>query len=125
MSFSIIAFFKAVEYFVVLFVVGIAFFVPIVYQNYYKIWNPKSENHNRNHQKQEKLTDKKDRHRTERHERNFRERRNQPAYKHAMAYDVQSGYNHDMDRRPKKNTSRHYIAMTSLHLNHGRRDIAS
>jgi len=41
MSFSIIAFFKAVEYFVVLFVVGIAFFVPIVYQNYYKIWNPK------------------------------------------------------------------------------------
>jgi hypothetical protein len=56
---------------------------------------------------QEKLTDKRDfkkmdRHRIERHERNFRERRNQLAYKHAMAYDVQSSYDHDMDRRPKK-----------------------
>jgi hypothetical protein len=45
---------------------------------------------------------KKDRHRAGRRKRNFRERRNQLAYKHAMAHDGQAAYGHGTDRRPKQ-----------------------
>jgi len=47
-----------------------------------------------------------DKHRAERHERKFRERRNQHPYKHAMAYDGQAAYGHGMDRGPKKRFAR-------------------
>jgi hypothetical protein len=43
-----------------------------------------------------------DRHRAKRHERNFRERRNQLAHKHAMAYDGQAAYGHDISRHHRK-----------------------